>query len=146
MNDELPSVISGTRRKAQELADGTLRVMIDIDPRFKADFHRLFPQIDTPVAIAPLVAHFERIEEEEKQKGGPLCRLACIWCKDADFHQWFTNRFDFMDPVTTEEEAAEGLKELLRINSRKELDNNPDAAEQFQTMIRSPFMAWMKDK
>lgn len=140
------SAISGTRRAFKELVDGTIRVQIDIDPRFKKEFFELFPNVDMPIAIAPLVANFERIEEEEKQKGGPLCRLACIWCKDEDFQEWFTMRFDFMDPVTTEEEAAEELKELLGIDSRKDLDHDAEAADRFQNMIRGPFMDWMKTK
>lgn len=144
MNDELPSVISGTRRKAQELADGTLRVMVDIDPRFKADFHRLFPQIDTPVAIAPLVAHFERIEEEEKQKGGPLCKLAAMWCKDADFQEWLAFQFD-MEKMD-EDGTADFFRKWMGVSSRKELDNNPEAAERFQILVRSPFMGWLKEQ
>ena len=54
------SAISGTRRTMRELADGTIRLSVDIDPRFKAEFNRLFPDIDMPVALAPLVADFER--------------------------------------------------------------------------------------
>jgi hypothetical protein len=39
----------------KELVDGTIRVQIDIDPPQRADFLRLFPSIDMPVALAPLV-------------------------------------------------------------------------------------------
>ncbi len=49
-----PLAIAGTRKSAKELADGTLRVQIDIEPRHKQAFHRAFPEIDMPVAIAPL--------------------------------------------------------------------------------------------
>lgn len=54
-----PVALSATRRQARELVDGTIEVKLHIDPRFKADFHRLFPDIDMPVAIAPLEAGFE---------------------------------------------------------------------------------------
>ena len=53
MTDET-TAIPGTRKSAKELVDGTLRVQIDIEPRDKARFHLLFPEIDMPVAIAPL--------------------------------------------------------------------------------------------
>ncbi|HFD86880.1 MAG TPA: hypothetical protein ENJ35_04295 [Gammaproteobacteria bacterium] len=46
--------IAGTRKAFKELVDGTLRVQIDIEPRNKAQFHKLFPEIDMPIAIAPL--------------------------------------------------------------------------------------------
>ncbi|WP_208455567.1 hypothetical protein, partial [Burkholderia gladioli] len=70
-------VISGTRRAIKEMADGTIRVQIDIDPTCRSAFWSLFPSIDMPVAIAPLVADFERREPEpEKPKGGALAKLA----------------------------------------------------------------------
>jgi hypothetical protein len=62
-------VISGTRRAMKEMADGTLRVQIDIDPRFRAAFFAAFGQIDMPVAIAPLVADFEKREPEKTEDG-----------------------------------------------------------------------------
>ena len=55
----MTSVIAGTRRAVKEMADGTLRVMIDVDERYKAAFHKLFPEIDMPCAIAPLKPDFE---------------------------------------------------------------------------------------
>ncbi|HDR9497074.1 TPA: hypothetical protein QDC06_000261 [Burkholderia cepacia] len=55
-----PQAISGTRRAIKEMADGTIRVQIDIDPRFRSAFWTLFPNIDMPVALAPLEAAFER--------------------------------------------------------------------------------------
>ena len=48
------AAISGTRRQIRELIDGTLELKIHIEPRFKHDFHSLFPEIDMPIAIAPL--------------------------------------------------------------------------------------------
>lgn len=57
MDDNIAAV-SGTRRSYKELVDGTLRVQIDIDPNFKNDFLKLFPEIDMPLAVTPLnVSH-----------------------------------------------------------------------------------------
>ena len=42
--------ITGTRRQMKELADGTLRVIVDIDMQFKDVFLTNFP-IDIPIAI-----------------------------------------------------------------------------------------------
>jgi hypothetical protein len=64
MNDA--TAISCTRRQIKEMADGTIRVSIDIDPRFKSDFHRLFPNIDTPVALAPLELDFEQVPGDHR--------------------------------------------------------------------------------
>jgi hypothetical protein len=136
-------VISGTRRKAQELADGTLRVQIDIDPRFKQDFHRLFPQIDTPCALAPLALDFEKLSKyPEEPKGGELARLAGIWCKNPDFKQWLSKKY----PGNTfnEGDAANWIRKSCRVNSRSEIDNNAEAEWYFQNHIRRPFMEYMK--
>jgi len=136
-DDEDMSAISGTRRKAQELADGTLRVQIDIDPRFKAEFHRLFPDIDTPIALAPLPLDFERLPQEEKKKGGQLCSLAARWCKDEAFREW-------LGPNLTEEEAAEHVRTVCGISSRSELDHDQEAAALFNEHFRLPYMNVLK--
>lgn len=140
------SAISGTRRAFKELVDGTIRVQIDIDPRFKKEFFELFPNVDMPIALAPLVANFERIEEEEKQKGGPLCRLACIWCKDKDFWEWLYEHYGQGVPVENEDEAAELLRAICEVNSRSELDHDPAGAARFHNIVRNPFIEWSKNK
>jgi hypothetical protein len=131
------SAISGTRRSAKELADGTLRVMIDIDPRFKAEFHRLFPNIDMPCALAPLIAEFEHLPKE-KPKGGPLCTLAARWCKDEDFRDWLG--------VDTEEEATIFMRSTCGIESRAQLDHDEHAALLFNEHFRIPYKNYLNEK
>jgi hypothetical protein len=70
----LPTAISGTRRQVRELVDGTLEVKIHVEPRHKADFHALFPEIDSPVALAPLntaTAQASLKSETEDSAGAP---------------------------------------------------------------------------
>lgn len=136
------SAISGTRRQIRELVDGSLEVRIHIDPRFKAEFHRLFPNIDVPVAIAPLVNDFER-REPESAKGGPLARLAGIWCKDSEFLQWLTVTEKAM---FQEDDAAEWIRETCGVESRAQLDNDKIAEDIFQAKIREPYMNWIKKR
>ena len=64
-------------------------------------------------------------------KGGPLAKLAGMWCQSADFQKWMG--FD------NAEEAASAIRETCRIGSRAELDNNPRAAELFNRHIRGPY-------
>lgn len=61
--------ISGTRRAMKEMADGTIRVQVDIDPACRAAFLQLFPNIDMPVAIAPLIAKFEQKQPTKDEEG-----------------------------------------------------------------------------
>lgn len=142
------TAISGTRRAIKEMADGTIRVMVDIDPRFNAEFHRLFPQIDTPCAIAPLVNDFERIEhvEDEKPKGGALAKLAGMWCKEELFHEWLSGKPDFETFGKSPDGAAEYIRAFCGVGSRAELDNDGGAAEIFQRYIRVPYMKWLQER
>ena len=63
------SAIQGTRKAIKEMADGTLRIQIDIEPRDKRQFHELFPEIDMPVAVAPLVPVAEGIKHAMGNNG-----------------------------------------------------------------------------
>ena len=123
--------ISGTRRAMKEMADGTIRVQIDIDPSCRAAFLQLFPNIDMPVALAPLVADFER---QEKPKGGELARLAGQLCQNPMFQEW------------CEAESAEAAAEWVRLTcgvvSRSELDHDATAAGKFHRLVRLPFLEW----
>lgn len=46
------SAVVGTRRAMKELADGTIRVQVDIDPPHRKAFLELFSDIDMPVVMA----------------------------------------------------------------------------------------------
>lgn len=139
------SAISGTRRALKEMADGTLRVMIDIDPRFKAQFHELFPNIDTPVALAPLVTDFERIEEKpDRPKGGPLAKLAGMFCKDDRFREYFSQHVSDTHEIS-EEGAADYIRGVCRVDSRAEIDSNGEASVRFHEYIRLPYMKWLEE-
>jgi hypothetical protein len=135
------SVISGTRRPFKELVDGTLIMQIEIDPRFRDEAMKLFSKIDMPVAIAPLVADFER-REPDKPKGGELAKLAGMWCNDRSFMDWIGARFDHT--ILNADDASGVIYEVCRIKSRAELDHNPQAAESFQERIRGPYMNYMQ--
>ncbi len=47
--------INGTRKAFKEMADGTLRVQIDIEPYHKANALKYLAEIDMPVVIVPVV-------------------------------------------------------------------------------------------
>lgn len=128
--------ISGTRRQMRELADGTIRVQIDIDPSCKKQFQSMFGEIDMPVALAPLVAHFESKSKEPEQKGGELAKLAGQLCQNPRF-------LEFLG-TDSGEHAAEAIRRACGIKSRAELDHDPVAAEQFHHVFRRPFQDWCR--
>jgi hypothetical protein len=139
------NALMATRRQARELVDGTIEVKLHIDPRYKGDFHKLFPEIDMPVALAPITpqAANEEAQQETIAKGGAMARLAGIWCADPLFWQWLREqRFD----VENEKEAAEFVRFTCGIESRAELDSNDEAAAIFLQEIRGPYMQWLEQR
>lgn len=147
------NAISGTRRAIKELADGTVRVQIDVDPQHRRAFFELFPDIDAPVALAPLVSDFEQPAPStdaivtqaahEAVKGGELAKLAGRLCADPAFQDWLVRR-EWAGPVPDaegrgEERAAMIVRDACGITSRAELDHNPKAAEIFHARIRRPW-------
>lgn len=132
--------ISGTRRSMREMADGTVRVQIDIDPRFRAQFFEMFGQIDMPIALAPLVADFET-KEPEKPKGGPLAKLAGMWCSDQAFWGFIDSQRagQFCYNAT---QAADWVRQVCQVESRAELDSVPYARQLFEEFVRGPYMKW----
>lgn len=144
--------ISGTRRAFKELVDGTLRVQIDVDADCRRDFLRLFPDIDTRVAIAPLRAD-AKAANDDGAKGGELAKLAGILCADNDFRMWLQSIAP-ADAVAAaaeasdeaEERAAIVLRGICGVKSRRELDHDVKAADLFHEEIRKPWLAFKENK
>lgn len=137
------TAISGTRRKAGELADGTLRVVVDIDDQHKATFHKEFAMIDMPVALAPLAYDFEQAPQlsqvsQPKKKGGPLSELAGRWCKSEHFQKWVN--------AQTEQEAADYVRATCGVDSRADIDEDVEATALFNEHIREPYMAALQEE
>lgn len=126
------TAIAGTRRTYQELADGTIRVKIDIDPAFRDAFLDQFRQIDMPVALAPLKADFEK-RQDHAPKGGDIARLAGQLCNNPRFQEFLN--------VNNAEEAARLIRTECGIVSRAELDHDLDAQDIFHARFRCPFAA-----
>lgn len=129
----MANAVSGVRRSFRELVDGTIRVQIDIDPTFNREFLELFGEIDMGVALAPLKLGPQKSKPESSPIGA-LCRLAVMWCSDAEFRKWLSP-----DSVINEDGAAKRIKEICKVESRKDLDTDKEAAERFHTLIRDPY-------
>jgi hypothetical protein len=148
------SVIAATRRAYKELVDGTLRVQLDIDPMFKADFLRLFPEIDMPVALAPLRiedAPIAQQVERAPRKGevggsspsrgtnwkelGPLAQSAILVCKEPDFCMFVAHKREEAFAGVDEEAAASYIKERCGVSTRKELDTVDGARSRYGALM-----------
>ena len=133
------SVIEAAAVRCQTMADGTLRLVVDIEPRHAQDAFRLFGSPGVAVALAALRAEPtptpapapQASEAEARPKGGALARLAGQWCQRPDFIAWIG--------AEDAEHAAQLVRESCGIESRAQLDSNADAAEAFHRLIRGPF-------
>lgn len=125
------------------MADDTLRLTIDIDPRYAGEAFALFGKRGSACAIARLTneAAVEEMREPdhipdatkmvEKPKGGALAKLAGMLCQQESFQNWIG--------VGNAEYAAESIYAMCGIQSRAELDHNETAANLFHKKIRIPY-------
>lgn len=125
------------------MADDTLRLTIDIDPRHAGEAFALFGKRGSACAIARLTneAAVEEMRQEETQpeepkKGGELAKLAGILCNTPDFLKWMG--------CDSADEARAHICFVCEISSRRELDHNTDAANRFHANFREPYVAYMK--
>lgn len=136
---------SGTYRSR---VDGTIVLSVEIEPRNAAAALALFGMPGTPMAIAalqvgyaaagePIIKSYPEKDNSEKPKGGPLAKLAGIWCNDPEFWKWLETDPD--NACHSAQGAAHCLYAICGIESRVELDNDPAAAERFHSMIRGPY-------
>lgn len=144
------SAIEAVSRKCSTLADGTLRITIEISPIHAQDAFKLFGMPDVPMVIARLTqeAAKQSAQDEtiaaDKPKGGQLAKLAGMWCDEPKFWDWI-NTLDGWILIEDENEAKCYVYEKCEIGSRAELDNNPEAAEKFHNLIRIPYSEYLKN-
>jgi len=149
------SALEAASAGVRDMADGSLRITIEFEPRFAKDAYALFGARGTPLAIAALAVGYAQktdtsgdhvqktpISLHDKPKGGPLSKLAAMWCNDPEFWDWLNT-----DPYTCPpcpEGAADCIYALCKITSRAELDNDEIAAEKFHRLIRGPYSKYLQ--
>jgi hypothetical protein len=135
------SAIEAASVRVATMADGTLRLTVDVEPRFAVDAFRLFGSPGVPLALAALKIGAE--PEPEKPKGGPLAILAGRWCNDLTFHEWLSVKFPqewaACAGMHPRNKAATVVRHVCGIESRAELDSNQGSASLFNVHIREPY-------
>lgn len=137
----MTDIIEAAAMRCRTMADGSLRIECEIEPRSAQAAFALFGMPGAPMAIAALkVGHAKKSDEPnepiDSQKGGPLAKLAGMWCQSKDFQEWLG--------VPTPAEARLFILEECEIDSRAELDHNQFAAERFHRCVREPYSRWLK--
>jgi hypothetical protein len=134
-------VITASTVKITTMADDTLRITLDIEPRYAQEAFALFGGRGTPCVLARITAEaaqeHAQSQSQDKPKGGPLARLAGQWCNLPEFQEWCE--------CSTPDSAAIWIRDTCDVQSRADLDHNGAAAEAFNREIREPFMKWCDD-
>ena len=154
------TAISAVSRQVRTMADGTLRLTVDIEPASANVAFQLFGAPDVPMALARLTQQSSQValqqETIERDKGGALAklagmaggaekkeaekkaaRLAGMWCADPRFWEWLNS--DGERHIGSETEAAEYVRTICGVQSRADIDHNPQAEKIFHNQIRLPF-------
>lgn len=137
----MADIIPAVSRKVETMADGTLRIKIDIEPMYARDAFELFGAPNSSMALAALTQEAAQeqaqkdFEEEVRPKGGRLCRDAVLTCKEPNFWEWMASQGSTFP--YNEAGARDFILSVCLIESRSELDHNNHAARIFKQVHRS---------
>lgn len=147
----MSDVIAASSVAVKTMADGTLRIWVDVEPRHSRDAFGLFGSPGTPMALAALktpgqiddetpaeppesqrceIPTFEE-PQQEPAKGGPLAKWAALRCQDFQFREFFRQ--------PSEESMRKQILLYCGTNSRAELDSNAGAAGLFRRFFMEPW-------
>lgn len=156
-------LIEAASGQCKTMADGTLRITFDVEPRHAAAAFALFSAPGTPAVLGRLVAAHEapKPAKPEAAPMGPLCKWAVMRCAEPEFQLWARRQYDRAmggsgmgwGDVTPEEDFAGNLtnytahcvKVLAGVSSRRDLDE-PEIAERFKAQIMKPYGAWLSER
>jgi hypothetical protein len=139
------SVIEAASIGVRTMADGTLRLTVDVEPRHAQAAFALFGAPGVPMALAALkvgAAADAKSDEvapaEEAKRDKPIAKWLALRCKEPEFQAWLTERGDFAKPLD-EQRCAEVVRAWCNVESRGDIDGDPSAEARFHAMIRGPY-------
>jgi len=78
----------------------------------------------------------------EKVKGGEIAKWLGIRCKERAFWTFLESSCKIGYFVENEDHAIYCVRNVCQVESRAEIDNDPEAAERFHRLIRGPYAKW----
>lgn len=76
------------------------------------------------------------------ERKGDLCYWTVMRCAEPTFWEFLGHTFPSADPVTNAAQAADLVKFVCTVESRKEFDTDPQARARFDRLIRHPYQKW----
>ncbi len=102
---------------------------------------------EKPAAPAPAPAKRERM--------GPLLELAVRLARDPRFQQWADQNYFVtlgvhfdgdIDGTLNHSIAKSFICGVCGVESRKDIDGNPEATKRFHELVRKPYAAWLQQQ
>jgi hypothetical protein len=132
------SVIEGASVAVKTMADGTLRISVDVEPRHAQAAFALFGAPGVPMALAALkvgAAAEAKCDEvapaAEAKPDKPIARWLALRCKEPEFQEWLRE--------AGEEGARVRVCDICCVQSRGDIDGDPVAEALFHRHIRGPY-------
>ena len=134
------TAVSGTLSGFRTLAGGdTIRVTVDVDQQFLADFlTHIAPHQGEGVAIALLNGAVGVEPKADKPKGGELSKWCAMRCQEPEFWAFVAEVTGLT--VMGDADCANVIRNWCEVESRAELDTNPQARLVFHSVFRRPWM------
>jgi hypothetical protein len=125
------------------MADGTLRLTLDIEPAQAQAAFAMFGRPGQPVALAALKTAGQQ-QSEDRAKGGSASKWLGMRCAERDFGVWLERTFpkQACEAIgrTMPERSASIARAVCGVESRAEIDNDKYAKVRFDTLIRQPWI------
>jgi hypothetical protein len=158
MSDQ--AAVIGTFVKVQTMADGTPRIVIDLQCSL-SEIAALGLVPGVPFAIARLEksasvttpaeeSPSEAKPEEKKQPQAEVhsnntnSRWVALRCKEPVFWDFLSSQVGSFGYVKSEEEAAQVVRVACNVDSRSKLDTDPEAEQRFHEIIRKPYIKFVQ--
>ena len=141
------SAIEGATVNLRTMADGTLRITIDVEPGSAQAAFALFGAPGTPVALAALkVGHALKSDAPAEPKGGPLSQWLAQRCNEVAFREWVWQAVPLCGPEPTCDEASDSICGYIGVNRKREIDGDRHAPTNLKTLVMKPYSDWLKKR
>jgi hypothetical protein len=158
------SIIEATSGTYRSRVDGTIVLSVEISPIHAKEALELFGMPGTSIALAALkdghaavsdkrtgdnldviqgrhfVVGIPELPISDKPGQGPLCKWLVLRCKEPQFWEWMMGSPNGLN----EQSATNRVKDILGIESRKELDGDQHLEDKFHKLIRIPYSKWLE--
>lgn len=129
--------------RLKSMADGSLQITAEVEPRNAVAAFMLFASPGTPMALAAIKCATSA-PAETKPVGGELAKWCAIRCGETAFQRWIQERhlkeWEAAPGNTPATWAASVIRAVCGIESRAELDSDLAAAARFDRLIRRPWI------